>query len=82
MNKHVHHLKPCLGRSQASIKCIAPCIKHTMATIHRGTGCPLGRDIDLHIEDSENTGLDNNSESTSGSDSTVALGGPEAERSP
>ena len=42
---------------------------HTMATCHRGTGHPVDRDIDLHIEDAEgiNTGLDNDNERTSGS---------------
>ena len=54
---------------------------HTLATHHGGTGCPIDRDIDLHVEDAEgiNTGLDNDNESTSGSDTTIALGGPEAE---
>ena len=37
------------------------------------------RDINLHIEDTEPTGLENDNESTSDSDATVALGGPEAE---
>ena len=32
---------------------------HAMATCHRGTGYPLDRDIDLHVEGSETTGLDN-----------------------
>ena len=50
---------------------------HAMATHHRGTECPLDRDINLHIEDSETTGLDNENESTSGSDTTVVLGGSE-----
>ena len=53
-----------------------------MATCHGGTGCPLDRDINLHIEDSETTGLDNNNESTHHLDATVALGGPEAEGHP
>ena len=54
------------------------------ATHHGGTGCPLDRDIDLHIEDAEgiNTGLDNDNESTSGSDTTIALGEPEVEGHP
>ena len=55
---------------------------HTMGTHHRGTGCPLDRDINLHIEDSEITGPDNDNESTSGSDATVVLGRPEAEGHP
>ena len=55
---------------------------HTMSTCHRGTRCPLDRDINLHIEASETTGLENDNESTSGSDTTVALGGPEAEGHP
>ena len=49
---------------------------------HEGAGCPLDRDIDLHVEDSETTGLDNDNESTHGLDATVALGGPEAEGQP
>ena len=48
---------------------------------HRGAqDAPLDKDIDLHIEDSETTGLDNDNESTSGSGLLqVALGGPEVE---
>ena len=53
-----------------------------MATHHRCTGCLLDKDINLHIEDSETTGLDNDNHSTSSSDATVALGGPEAEGHP
>ena len=55
---------------------------HTMATHHRGTGHPIDRDIDLYIEDAEPTGLENDKESTSGLDTTIALGGPEAEGQP
>ena len=51
-----------------------------MATHHRGTGCSLDRDMDLHTEDLEPTDIDN--ESTHSSDVTVALGGPEAEGHP
>ena len=55
-----------------------------MATHHRGTGHSIDRDINLHIEDAEgiNTGLDNDNESTSGSDTTVVLEEPEAEGHP
>ena len=52
---------------------------HTMATHHRGIGCPIDRDIDLHVVDAETTGLDNDNESISGSDTIIALGGPEEE---
>ena len=55
---------------------------HAMATCHGGAGCPLDRDINLHVEDSETTGLENDSESTSGLDATVAVGGPEVECHP
>ena len=56
---------------------------HAMATHHRGTGCPLDSDINLHIEDTEGiTGLVDDNESTSGSDTTVALGGPETDGHP
>ena len=53
---------------------------HAMGTHHRGTGHPVGRGIDLHIEDMEGikTGPDKDNESTSGSHTTIALGGSEA----
>ena len=38
---------------------------HAMATHHGGTECPLDRDIHLHIEDAETTGLENDNERTS-----------------
>ena len=50
-----------------------------MATPHRGAACPIDRDINLHIEDAELKGLENDNENTSGSDTTIALGRPEAE---
>ena len=53
-----------------------------MVTHHGGAGCPIDGDIDLHTEDTETTNLDHDNESTSGSDTTVALGGPEAEGHP
>ena len=37
---------------------------HTMATFHEGARCPLDKDIDLNVEDSETTGIDNDNEST------------------
>ena len=50
---------------------------HAMATHHGGAGCPVDREINLHIEDMEgiNVGPYNNNESTSGSDTIVAFGG-------
>ena len=45
---------------------------HAMATHHGGAGHPIDRDINLHVEDPEATGIDN--ESISGSDTIVALG--------
>ena len=53
---------------------------HTMATCHRGAGCPFDRGINLHTEDPEHADIDN--ESTYRSDATVALGGPEGEDHP
>ena len=53
-----------------------------MATHHGGAGCSIDSDIDVHVEDAETTGLDNDNESTSGSDTTIALGSPEAEGYP
>ena len=46
---------------------------YAMVTHHRGTGHPIGRDVNLHIEDPEATGMDNDNDSISGSDATVAL---------
>ena len=40
------------------------------------------RVTDLHIEDAETTGLENDNVSTSGSEATIVLGGPEAECHP
>ena len=55
---------------------------HTMVTHHRGAGQIIGRNIDLHIEDLEAAGIDNDNESISGSDTTAALGVLEAEGNP
>ena len=55
---------------------------HTMATCHRGAGHSMDRDINYHIEDTEATSLDHDNESTSGSDTTIVLGGPKAEGHP
>ena len=52
---------------------------HALATHQGGTGHPIDRDINLHVKDPEATGIDNDNESTSGSDTTVALGGLEVE---
>ena len=49
-----------------------------MASCHRGTGHPIKRG-DLHIEDPEATGFDNDNDCISGLDATIALGGLEAE---
>ena len=55
-----------------------------MATHHRDAGCLVDRDIDLYIEDTEgtNTGSDNDNESTTGSDTTIAFGGSEVDGHP
>ena len=55
---------------------------YAMATHHGGAGCPVGRNINLHLEDTEATGIDNDNESISGLDTTVVLGGLEAEGIP
>ena len=55
---------------------------HAMATHDKGTGRSIDRDIDFSIEDTEATNLDHDNESTSGSDTTIALGGQEAEGHP
>ena len=54
---------------------------HAMATHHGGAAYPVDRNINLHIDDMEgiNTGPDNDNESTSGSDTTVAFVGSEAD---
>ena len=48
-----------------------------MAIIHGSAGCPIDRDINLHVEDPE--AIDNDNDSISGSDTTVAWGGLETE---
>ena len=50
-----------------------------MATCHGSTGHPVARD-NLYIEDPETIGIDNDNDSISGSDATVAFGGLEAEK--
>ena len=55
---------------------------HVMAICHRGTGCPIDRDTNLQVEDTETTDLDNDNKSTSGSGTTINLGGPETEGHP
>ena len=49
-----------------------------MATCHGGTGHPITRG-NLNVEHPEVTGMDNDNDSISGLDATVALGGLEAE---
>ena len=55
-----------------------------MVVHQRGTGCPIERDINLHMEDTEgqNSGPDNDNESTSGSDTAIAFGESEADGHP
>ena len=53
-----------------------------MVTHQGGTGHPMDRDINLHIEDPEATDMDNDNDSISGSDATVALGELEVESNP
>ena len=55
---------------------------HAMATHHRVAGCPIDSNINLHVEDPEATSMDNDNDSISGLDATVALGGLEAECNP
>ena len=57
---------------------------HAMATHHGSAGCPVERDINIHMEDAEgiNTGPDNNNDSTNGSDTTIAFRGPEKDGHP
>ena len=83
-NKQMHSpFKTMLGKIGDKFQAYCTMHKtHAMATNHGGAGCPLDRDIDLHIEDSETTGLDNDNDSTHGSDTTVTLGGPETEGHP
>ena len=53
-----------------------------MATYHKEAGHPIAREINLHIEDQEVTGMANNNDSISGMDFNVALDGLEAEGNP
>ena len=54
---------------------------HAMATHQRSVGCPVDRDINPHIEDTEgiNTGPLNENESTSDSDTATVFGGSETD---
>ena len=54
---------------------------HAMATNYGDVGHSVAR-YDLHVEDPEATCMDNDIESISGSDATVALGGLEVEGNP
>ena len=54
---------------------------HAMATHHGDAGHPIARD-NLHVEDPEAAGINNDNDCISGSDATVALGGLEAEVNP
>ena len=53
-----------------------------MSTHHGGSGCPIDRDADIHVEDPEATGMDNDNKSISGLDATVTSGGLKAEGNP
>ena len=55
---------------------------HVMASCHGCAGDHIDRDINLHIEDVETTDLDNDNESISGFDTTIALERPETEGHP
>ena len=77
------HPKAMLGKIRDRYQTYSAAYKmHAMAAHYGGAGFPIDRDIHLYIEDTETTGLDNNNESTSGSDTTIALGGPEVESHP
>ena len=85
VSKHIHHSRPCSEKTGDRYQAYCTMYKtHAMATCHAGAGCPVDRDIDLHIEDMEgiNTGLDNDKESTSGSDTTIAFRGSEEDDHP
>ena len=81
VQEHIHHIKPCLGRLETSIRPIALHIKHILwLPATEVQNAPLDRDINLDIE--EGTGIDNDNDSTHGLATTVALGGQEAEGHP
>ena len=82
-NEHVHHSSLCLEGLEIGIKLIALHTRHTLATHHGGAaGCPIDRNINLHVEDVEAKGIDTDNESISSSDTSVALGGLDAEGKP
>ena len=73
--------RPCLERLEIGIKLTA---LYTKCTCYgylswRCRMPHIDRDINLQVEDAETTGIDNDNESISGLDTTVALGGLEAE---
>ena len=76
-------LKTMLGKIRDRYQIYCTVYKmHAMANCHRGAGYPIDRDINLHLEDTETTGLESDNESVSGLDTTTALGGPETEGHP
>ena len=80
VSKHIHHSGPCSEEWEIDIKLIALHIRCMLWLPTMEVQDAPYRYTDLHVEDAEgiNTGLNNNNESTSGSDTTIALGGPEA----
>ena len=82
-NKCVHQSRPCLERKGDRYQIYCTVYKtHTIATHHRSEGCCIDRDINLHVDNAETTSIDNDNESISGSNTTIALGGSEAEGNP
>ena len=76
-------LKTVLGKIRNRYQTYCTVYKmHTKATHHGGTGCSIDRDANLCAEETEATGIDNDNESISDSDTAVALGGLEAEDNP
>ena len=74
-------LKTVIGKIEDRYQAYCTTYKmHAMATHDRSTGCPLDRGMDILTEDPEHADIDN--ERTHSSDTTVALGGPEAEGHP
>ena len=69
-------LKTVLGKIRNRVQTYCAVYKtHAMATQHGGAGHPICRDINLHVEDAETTGLESTHES-------MALEGSEAEGYP
>ena len=76
MNVHVHHSRPCSEKSDIDTSHTALHIKPTLWPLTTEKHAGKDRDLNSHVEDARN--IDDNA-STDSSETTIALGGWEAD---